>query len=220
MDRIKQRFAKSFDTYDENALVQCLMAEKLCTALTQIQSEFDTVLEIGVGTGLFTRELANKIRFKKYIANDLCEESEQYVTPFVDQFIPGDACNIEVDADLMVSNAVMQWIDDWGALPKADMLAFSTFLPGNLHELQELTGLSLDYKSVEEVKQILGEILYWEEFEFKMTFATPMELLAHLKYTGVNSLGSWSFMQVKDFCRRCSTPELTYKPVIVVARQG
>jgi hypothetical protein len=93
-------------------------------------------------------------------------------------------------------------------------------LPENLHELQTLTGLSLNYKSAQEIKQSLGEILYWEEFEYKMSFATPMELLAHMKHTGVNSLGSWTFGQVKDFCHRCETPELTYKPVIVVAQKG
>ncbi len=196
-----------------------IMAKKLACALADIRNEFDTVLEIGAGTGLLTRELAARIKFKNYIANDLSEKSRQYLNEILPAytFLPGNACEISAEADLIVSNACLQWIEDWNCLPYAPMLAFTTFLPGNLSEITDLTGLSLNYKTTDEIKNTFDKILYWEEFEHELNFSSPQELLAHLKHTGVNSLAKWSFAQVKDFCRRCKTPRLTYRPLVIIA---
>jgi malonyl-CoA O-methyltransferase len=208
-------FDKAYVTYEENAIVQKVMAHKLVAALTSLKKEFDTVLEIGAGTGLLTRELQPKIKFNKYIANDICEKSGEYLDC---EFVHCDACELNLESDLLVSNACFQWIEDWTKLPRTNLAAFTTFLPDNLHELRDLTGISLDYKSPEKIKQYFGQILHWEEFEQKLTFENPLKLLAHLKHTGVNSLAKWDFAQVKDFCARCKETQLTYKPVIIVAR--
>ena len=52
---IKKQFEKSFETYDQNAIVQQLMAKKLVSALVETDSNFDTVLELGCGTVILTR---------------------------------------------------------------------------------------------------------------------------------------------------------------------
>ncbi len=213
MKLLQQRFEKSFDSYDTHAVVQKIMAQKLAAAIPQ--RNYGTVLEIGAGTGLLTREIMPRIKFQHYIANDLCEKSRDYLPADVD-FIAGDAREVNIDADLVVSNAVVQWLDGW--LPQTSgLLAFSTFAPGNLHELKELTGIALDYKLPALAADT--EILYREEFEHKLIFETPMELLAHLKHTGVNSLARWTFADVKDFCARCTTPELTYKPLLLITER-
>ena len=113
-------------------------------------------------------------------------------------------------------------------LEKDGILAFSTFLQGNFSEIREVTGLSLEYKTIDEITAALSEsfeILHVEEFTEVLDFNSPLEVLAHMKNTGVNSLSSthWTFKEVKEFCAnytlRYPKAQLTYVSAVIVARR-
>ena len=113
-------------------------------------------------------------------------------------------------------------------LNKEGILAFTTFSPDNFSELKTITGLSLDYKSEDELKKILEKnykILKIESYKKILEFKTPLELLYHMKNTGVNSLSgkNWSFADVKEFCSEYSKnfdkTTLTYSPILVIAQK-
>ncbi len=235
---IKNQFEKSLNTYNQNASVQKLMAEKLVTETAKIKCDFDNILELGSGAGLLTKELLNTLKFKQYFANDLVEKSHNYIKNIIPDavFYCGNAQKIKPTQkmDLIISNAMFQWFknidtDNYkNILNKDGILAFSSFSPENFKEIRELTGLSLNYKPLEELKQIFEknfEILYTEEFIHPLTFSTPLELLAHMKNTGVNSLTAqhWTFKEVKEFCDKYSQkfPEitLTYAPIIFICQK-
>ena len=76
---IKQQFEKSMDKYNENAIVQKIVAQKLVKKLVDIETNFENILELGSGTGLLTQEIVGNIKYKNYYANDLTEKSKQYV---------------------------------------------------------------------------------------------------------------------------------------------
>ncbi len=237
---IKNQFEKSLETYTENAIVQQIMAKKLADELSKIRTDFDNILELGAGTGILTKELIKNLNFKNYYANDLVEKSEIYVKKLIPDavFYHGNAQKIKPSRkpDLIVSNAMFQWFKNLEKvsqhyktlLEKGGILAFTTFSKDNFKEIKELTGLSLEYKSIDEILQILEkdyEILYKEEFAQTLKFNTPLELLAHMKNTGVNSLTSkhWTFKEVKEFCdnykEKYSQINLTYSPIVIICRK-
>lgn len=235
---IKNQFEKSIDKYNQNAAVQHVMAEKLVKETAKFQTEFKNILELGSGAGLLTKEIAQTFKFEKYFANDLIEKSEKYVKDIIPNaiFYCGNAQKIKPSQkmDLIISNAMFQWFKNINTdnyknmLNKDGILAFSSFSPENFREIKELTGLSLEYKTIDELIQIFEkdfEILYKEEFIHPLEFSTPLELLAHMKNTGVNSLTAqhWTFKEVKAFCNNYSQkfPQitLTYAPIIFICKK-
>ena len=58
---IKNKFKKSMDKYDENAVVQKLMAEKLIANLPQ--KSYEKILELGCGTGILTKHIAQSLSY-------------------------------------------------------------------------------------------------------------------------------------------------------------
>lgn len=235
---IKTQFEKSLDKYNQNASVQKLMAEKLVTETAKIKCDFNNILELGSGAGLLTEEISNALKFEKYYANDLIEKSQKYVKNIIPNavFYCGNAQKIKPSAkmDLIISNAMFQWFktidsENYRNLLNPDgILAFSSFSPENFKEIRELTGITLQYKSVEVLRQIFEknfEILHVEEFIHTLKFSTPLELLAHMKNTGVNSLTAqhWTFKEVKNFCDSYSQKypkiTLTYAPIIFICQK-
>lgn len=237
---IKKQFEKSMNDYDKNALVQETMASKMVNAVNQIKKDFNTILELGAGTGLATKKIVESFKFENYYANDLVEKSKNYVKKIIPnaKFICANATKIKITqkADLIISNAMFQWFED---LEKAiiqikrlmaneAILAFSTFSPENFKQIKDITGLTLNYKTSEEIKNILNqngfEVFYCEQFKQELEFDNPLQLLAHMKKTGVNSLSEkvWTVKKVKDFCDRYKklypSTKITYSPIIVIAK--
>ena len=237
---IKNHFEKSMEKYDENAIVQNFLAETLTKELSKIQSDFNNILELGCGTGLLTKQLSENVHYKTYTANDLTEKSKKYLTKYLKNFdyICGNAQKIKPSKsfDLIASNAMFQWFTDLEEvldkyrrfLNKYGILAFTTFSPENFQELKTLTGLTLNYKTEAELEEIIGknfEIIKIESYKKVLEFNTPLELLYHMKNTGVNSLDNkkWDFSNVKDFCEKYNKTydkvTLSYTPILVIARK-
>ena len=236
---IKKQFKKSIDKYNKNAVIQAIIANRIARILSEYN--FENILEIGTGSGLFTAEIAKHCHYKEYWANDLVEKSELYVKKYIPdvKFFAGDFRKIKFNKkfDLITSNAVFQWYENLdkileqckNLLQPNGILAFSTFSPDNFKEIKAITGLSLEYKTIEELSEILKnqnfEIIKTEQTEHKMTFDNPLKILAHMKNTGVNSLSEnhWGVKEVKDFCAEYIKvfPDLslTYSPIIAIAKK-
>ncbi len=234
---IKKHFKQSMSTYSKNAVVQKITAEKIAENL--VGKHFPIILEVGAGTGILTEIIAQKCSFDEYYANDLVEKSKNYINKFVPdvKFFAGDFRKLKFNMkfDLIISNAVFQWCEDLenvfklckNLLNEDGILAFSTFSPENFKEIKSLTGISLKYFTVEEIKNFLSkdyEIIFAEEYEQKLNFDNPLKILKHMKDTGVNSISNdnWGIKDVKVFCEkyRFEYPDLslTYSPIIVLAK--
>ena len=147
---IIKSFSKFVNTYERHAALQKTMAERLAVLIDG--DSVNTIIEIGCGTGLFTRHLLT-LPFKKLILNDLAEEmvnrlKKQINLPMNTLLCVGNAEQlIFPQTDLIASNAVFQWFQDpektlrrfAGFLNPGGKLVFSAFGPKTLTELRQIS---------------------------------------------------------------------------------
>jgi malonyl-CoA O-methyltransferase/biotin synthesis protein BioG len=244
---IAKTFGRSFASYDKEAKVQLQIARRLAKlVLKRIDpEEILEILEIGVGTGFLTKELAKKLKGKQWHLNDLSASAADYTKGIVDTipaFIEGDAQLQEFPKgmDLIVSASCFQWIENLEAFFKklaascniGSMLAFSTFLPENLREIRSLTGRGLNYMGIVGLESIMTkngfEILCSEAETIKVDFEDPIAVLRHLRETGVGGSFAdfWTPQKLKHFSKQYSEffsngkggVTLTYRPIYFVSK--
>ncbi len=246
---VQTRFLKSLYSYNDHAEVQTRMAEELLESLRRLNiTRFNSVFEIGCGTGLLTERFLKSFHTTTFYANDLVEECGEVVSDIFRQypqgnfqFIGGDIEGIEPlpgQFDLLISNATFQWLNDLRIflskihryLKTGGILAFSTFGPQNLYEIRALTGNSLTYLPYNEIYSLLQELFHvirCSEEQMTLHFSSPRQVLSHLRLTGVNGLSKqqWTKSDLQAFERRyydCFGEHhqvpLTYHPILCVVK--
>ncbi len=247
---LRDRFGWSLDGYDGEASVQGGMARRLVAEIRRHGGgHYDSVLEIGCGSGLLSRELTRRLEIREVVANDLVEECGARVEGIVKRlpgvafsFRPGDIEKIDLPPetfDLVASNAVFHWLDDLAGLLErlapvlraGGLLAFTTFGPDNVREVAAVGGRGLGYRSIDEVAALVKRryrILHRRESRETLRFPSPRKVLEHLRRTGANSLErtGWTRGVLRAFegeyrGRFGSGDEvtLTYHPMFFVARR-
>ncbi len=229
-DLIRNRFAKNLNNYNEHAKVQKRMAERLSTFSGK--KEYNSILELGCGTGFLTEIINNKIEWQSYTAIDIvadCENFIKQINPKIN-FIRADLENLELAKyDLIISNAALQWSENFTetvnkfkkALKPDGEFIFSTFGKENFREIFYLIGTKLDYYSSAELQKIFPSAKIEEEIHI-MEFKTPREVLNHLKLTGVNAIESksWTKKDLLEFEKGYKSlcplrPTITYNPIYI-----
>ena len=228
---VKKRFSRNLKTYKDNSVVQNKMADKL---VEMIRFQPKRILELGCGSGLLTEKLIKKFNTTTYDAIDIVEDCEKYIkeiSPNINFYHSDiETFNFQNKYDLIISNAVFQWIDNLpkfieklkNCLTHKGVLLFSTFGTDNLFEISKLTGAGLKYKTVQELNSLLKPQEIFED-RIELEFDTPKDVLKHLKYTGVNAISNnhWTKSDLKNFENGYKTLcpkgiKLTYNPIYVM----
>ena len=248
-EKITFKFRAGLTTYCQNAIVQREMAHSLGTRLCNETPtrHFPSVFEFGCGAGLLTQELVRKITFDRFLRNDLVPECA-HVLPaecrnLTDKFTfaCGDIEHVELTGtyDLIASNATIQWIENLeGLLEKLEnhlapfgWIIISTFAPGNLQEIAETTGVSLQYPPVESLQNLWKKYFKVVDFYAEkrvLFFQTIPSIFRHLRDTGVTETGEkpLTAKEMRDAFKRYETLRgidgkypLTYQPVYLIGRK-
>ncbi len=234
---IKQRFSKSLNTYQQNAVVQMQMAEKLAALLPS--KDYEHILELGCGTGFLTKTLTKQLKYKTYTAIDIVKECEPFIKEINNNinFVNSDIENLTLENkyDLIVSNAAFQWLDDFETFIKTlktnltenGILLFTTFGQKNFQEITAAANISLNYYSKEELETILNNynILHIKEETIVQNFDSIKEMFEHMKKTGVNAVSesTWGLKETKLFKQNYQelykdSIQLTYNPIYVLLK--
>ncbi len=231
---IRQRFSRCLKTYEENAVVQKKMAIELAELLER--TDYKNVLELGCGTGFLTSQIYGRLKFADYTAVDIVEECSEYISKISDgiEFICSDVEDFSTDKkfDLIVSNASLQWVENLSDYIKKIRLnlndggcfLFTLFGKDNFKEMSDFVSRPLKYYSVEELKNIFSEFKIEKIYDKKevMKFSTPIDVLRHIKLTGVNALSNnhWTKRDLINFEKAYPVNDfgkstLTYHPVYI-----
>ena len=245
-ERIMQCFNAALETYEKNAIAQQHIANDLLKLLLEKGgSRFHRVLEIGCGTGNFTRLLMQNIEAEHWDCNDLCDVSAQLM-----QNLPlrnynfyqgcGESLVLSAQYDLIVSASTIQWFSDPLAflyrcsthLIPNSMILLSTFAPTNLPEIRALSQIGLDYPNLAQWRETLManfHIIHLSQKEIRLEFYYAFSLLRHLKDTGVTATNNriWNREKVARFCEQYhqhyineqGKVSLTYVPIFMLARK-
>lgn len=148
-------FEKASSTYDEAAVLQREIGNRLLDRLDYIRFQPQRILDVGAGTGTCSYQLAERYKKSDVFILDFatamlkqarqkrswrqrCSSRYQYLT--------GDAASLPLadnSMDMIFSNLALQWCEDLGQvfsefrriLKPDGMLLFSTFGPDTLKEL-------------------------------------------------------------------------------------
>ena len=240
---IQKCFEKAAATYEEEGRIQSRIACRLNELIPDMpEKEKKEILEIGCGTGKLTRLLFHRFPQARFTVNDLSAEMKNHLSELHLgnwEFWAGDAEKIDFEReyDLIVSASTIQWFTDLngflkrisGKLSNDGNIAFSTFVAGNLPEIKSLSVSEMPYWESPELKRMFEkyfDVDRFEEEEYQLRFDTPIDLLRHLKKTGVTGVSSQPRHRGFNFIKRYRETfgekkevTLTYRPVYIIAHK-
>jgi malonyl-CoA O-methyltransferase len=147
--QVAASFSRAADSYDAVAELQRGVGAQL---LARLPAELKPGrwLDLGCGTGHFSRALAARFAGADGVALDIAEGMLRHARPLggAQQFIAGDAERLPLQSascDLLFSSLALQWCADLHAvlgealrvLRPGGMLAFSSLCVGTLQELRD-----------------------------------------------------------------------------------
>ncbi|WP_457755546.1 methyltransferase domain-containing protein [Thermodesulfatator indicus] len=232
---LASRFKKALSTYDQEARVQARMAKELVSLLGSIKKHFESVLEVGIGTGLLTRFFLERYQPFFMVAFDLVEANHGFKDCLYVLRADAESLPFKTGSfDLIVSNATFQWFTRpketlfqlAKTLKPQGILAFSTFGPTTMKEFfpkKRPPGI-LNAQEWQSIKPPFLKLLLQKEWQETLFFNSPKEALAHVKKTG--ALGylksSWSIKDYRSWERRYKKLAgeegypLTFEPIIMI----
>ena len=209
---VERNFSRGSKYYDENAVVQKYMAEKLFEIISKEEIKYNNILEIGCGTGIFSKKIADFFNESFIdlidISQEMINESQKKIKPSEKtNYFCCDAEKYKADKkyDLIVSNAVFQWFEDiekvignyFEMLNNGGIIAFSVFGEGTYEELKKsFVNANIGYNYIQpfitkerltnKMVELSGNFSFLEEIYIEK-YKSVREFLKYIRDIGANS---------------------------------
>lgn len=205
--QVMRRFGRMSASYDEYARIQKDMAASLL-ALIKNNSKLIRILEIGCGTGYFTRLLSNQYPHAEILATDI---SPGMLTTARSKLAgcsniryaleDGENLQIREKFDLVISNAAFQWFNNhpqaytgfYNCLNPGGYLIYTTFGPKTFYELHA------SFKAAREILDQQSEAQHGQSFADAAFLAQSMESAGFCDISHTEAELREYFPSVKDF---------------------
>lgn len=212
-NKIIENFSKYAKYYDMYCNIQRLSAKKLIRCIDN--DGLGKILDIGCGTGNYTKILRDKFPFAQIKAIDISKEMVEIAKEKLKdkkiEFAVSDGERLKRNGryELITSNVCFQWFEDLGKalvlyndlLSKNGCVLFSIFGPLTFKELhcslRDLLGddmsiSSNSFKDKESIKNIIQKVfsdVMVEEEIYKEKYNSLSRLLESIRYTGSKGNG-------------------------------
>ena len=213
---LRASFERAAETYDEVAVLQRTIADRLLERLDVVKLKPTVILDTGCGTGYVTRALARRYPRAQRLALDIAESMVRHARRgfgwrrlLQRRSLPvcGDAEALPLagaSVDMIVSNLALQWCDAQTAfaefrrvLRPGGLAIFTTFGPDTLRELRTAWRTVDDRPHVHGFRDMhdLGDLLVRSGFaepvmdveRLTLTYADVLGVLSDLKRLGAHN---------------------------------
>lgn len=151
--RIAENFGRAAKTYEQHAILQRTVAERLLERLALVKINPELIIDVGAGTGTTARALARRYKSAQVLQLDLSlamlQQSRSRSRRFFSRqhYVCGDAENLpaaNAGTGLVFSSLTLQWCNDPDrtfletrrALAPGGLFLFATLGPDTLRELR------------------------------------------------------------------------------------
>ncbi|MBD3427290.1 MAG: malonyl-ACP O-methyltransferase BioC [Candidatus Omnitrophica bacterium] len=210
---IQGNFSRNAPRYEDHASVQRQCARILVDSLKG--KEYPNILEIGCGTGIYTRLLRSTNKEARITAVDISPDMINIAKERMQDdkivYLTEDGENIDLDADfeLVTSNASFQWFEDLhkamamftGHLKKGGLLCFSMYGPDTFHEFKKVlnkhygsrkwlsSSRFIPFGTVKAVMDKYFSRVELSEKHFEVEFISLWDMLKDIKHSGTRGEG-------------------------------
>lgn len=210
---IARNFSRSAGSYDGHSEIQKNCAQHLLDSLDR--DNFSRILEIGCGTGSFTKMLSEKYKTADIIAIDISETMIKAAQNKINDknvyfmLADGEAISLDKKLDLIASNATFQWFENLdntflrfkNMMHEGGVLCFSMYGPKTFKELSEVLKANLgDHHALSSVRfptqnQLISVLqkhfskFNIAEMEYTIDFFSLWEFLKDIKNSGAQGEG-------------------------------
>ncbi|MFC1763972.1 malonyl-ACP O-methyltransferase BioC [Planctomycetota bacterium] len=231
-ERLFHNFNRSAPTYDMHSAIQTHVGMELITRVPENLAA-QRVLEIGCGTGSFTRHLRQRFPYAAITAVDssaaMLAQAKTKLGDTGIEFLLADAEQLpEIGIfDLVASNACLHWLTNLGQtleqlvqrLVSDGTLLFSTFGPQTYEELGTVLSdylgtdsplVSRSFADLSQIGALLSERFTQVQLDrehLDRSFPSLLDLLRTIKYSGTQGVSQQVFtrLQLAQLQRRYQT---------------
>ena len=150
---IRRSINRCVSSYDNAAVLQTIIGERLFERLDLVKIEPNFILDIGCATGKLTRQLQQRYKKAKVLGVDLSDNMCRYAQKqrkwlAKERYLCADAEKLpfgDNSVELIFSNLMLQWVDNpdqffhemQRVLVPGGLIMFTTYGPDTLKEMQQ-----------------------------------------------------------------------------------
>lgn len=229
-EKIRQYFNKAKTSYDQNCQLQMTIGQQLISLIKQNNIPINSIIDIGCGTGIVTKQLAEEIYYREFHAIDIADQL-LFIAKKRLQAFHIDAYELDMDHlfkidrtfDVVFSNMSLHWSQHVlstfniisNIINKNGLFVFSIPLQGTFPELRNHFAIHpfVDGMIIEkQLSQIGYDVLTSKIEKIVLSFPNTITALKSIKNVGANYVAKNRIQGLRgsSFLNDITINEVTY----------